>query len=493
MKVLIVVSHPDDEVLGCGGIILKHISKGDQVYILILSDGETSRDQGVDLVKRESNARKVADMLGVTHLYLEKLPDNQCDAIPLLNVVKIVEGVVKKVQPSIVYTHNSYDLNIDHQIAFRAVLTACRPQPNFFVKRILAFEVLSSTEWQTKERSTLFCPTVYEDITDFIDKKIEVLKIYQDELREYPHPRSIEGVRVLAKYRGIESGYRFAEAFQLIRELKDYASMKVDGKKIATSIIEDLKSKFKENKAVLVLIAINPDKAILSFIEQKKKTAQRVGVELRIKELDQNITQQEVFSLLKEIGQDKEVDGIIVQLPLPNHLNEQDILDAIPKEKDVDALGKNAENLALSVETVKYIFNKYEIDMDHKVIVLNGFGKLVGMPLYHWFCSLGLKENVIVIKEDTCNKKDLIKKADILISGVGKANLIPSYWLKKGVIIIDFGCEVKQGRIFGDVEKTVKEKARIFTPTPGGTGPILVALIFRNLYSLKKANDKIRS
>jgi len=219
MEVLIVAAHPDDEVLGAGGTILKHISKGDKVSLLILGDGESSRKKGADIKKRSQQAVKSAKLLGVSNLVLEKLPDNQFDTVSLLKITKIIEGCLNKVKPQVVYTHSGNDLNLDHQLTFKAVLTACRPQPGFFVKKLLSFEVLSSTEWQVKDSSHCFCPTVYNDITSYVDKKVEILDVYKDEVKTFPHPRSKEGVRVLAKYRGMESGYEFAEAFQLIREV----------------------------------------------------------------------------------------------------------------------------------------------------------------------------------------------------------------------------------------------------------------------------------
>lgn len=218
-KILVIVAHPDDEILGVGGTILKHIKKGEEVSILILSDGEISKDGNVDVEKRESQAKKVTQCLGVKNIFTERLPDNQFDSISLLRITKEVEKVIKIVEPDTVYTHHVYDLNIDHRLTFQAVLTACRPQLNFCVKKILTFETLSSTEWQIKDQNNMFCPTEHVNISDFIDRKIEILKIYKDELREYPHPRSVEGVRVLAQYRGMEVGLKYAEAFQTVRHL----------------------------------------------------------------------------------------------------------------------------------------------------------------------------------------------------------------------------------------------------------------------------------
>lgn len=219
-KVLVVVAHPDDEVLGCGGTILKHVAKGDKASILILGDGETSRDEAIDVKKRKNQAIKAAKLMKAD-LFLEKLPDNKFDSLPLLEIIKIIEKHLKRIKPEIIYTHNFSDLNIDHRIVFESVITACRPLPGFSVKKIFSFEVLSSTEWQASVKKNRFSPTFYNDISPYIDEKVKILQVYKKELRKYPHPRSIEGVKTLAKYRGMESGYKYAEAFQTIRYLKD--------------------------------------------------------------------------------------------------------------------------------------------------------------------------------------------------------------------------------------------------------------------------------
>lgn len=218
-NILVIVAHPDDEILGVGGTILKHVKNGGEANILVLGDGETSKDTNIDVEKRESQAGETAQRLGVKNIFTEKLPDNQFDSVPLLQITKKVEKVINTIKPDIIYTHHAYDLNIDHRLTFQAVITACRPQPDFFVKKILAFETLSSTEWQIKDQANAFCPNEYINISDYIDKKIEILKIYKDELRKYPHPRSTQGVKILAQYRGMEAGYKYAEAFQVIRIL----------------------------------------------------------------------------------------------------------------------------------------------------------------------------------------------------------------------------------------------------------------------------------
>lgn len=220
-KILVIAAHPDDEVLGVGGTIAKHVKNGDNVYALILGDGEISRGaSAAEVKKRAGQAKRAADILGIKNFFLEKFSDNRFDSVPLLDIVKKVERVIYEIKPEIVYTHFSDDLNIDHRLTFQAVLTACRPQPKFFVKEILAFEVLSSTEWQEKKKKKLFCPDFYNDISDFVDKKIKAIEVYRDELRQYPHPRSRQGIKILAQYRGLEVGFKYAEAFQVVRMLK---------------------------------------------------------------------------------------------------------------------------------------------------------------------------------------------------------------------------------------------------------------------------------
>lgn len=218
-KILVIAAHPDDEVLGCAGSIAKHIANKDEVILLIMSQGESSRaktDQNKS--QRLLSIKSVAKILKISSYFIEDLPDNKLDTIPMLSIVKKIEGYLKKIKPSIVYTHFYNDLNIDHQIVSKATLTACRPQPGSSVKEILLFEVMSSTDWNVKD--PLFTPNVYIDITNFWDLKLRALKVYEKEMRKYPHSRSYEHLSALAKYRGGSVGYNYAEAFQLVRLLK---------------------------------------------------------------------------------------------------------------------------------------------------------------------------------------------------------------------------------------------------------------------------------
>ena len=223
MKVLVVAAHPDDEVLGAGGAIAYHVQHGDDVTIAILGEGISSRsatreeaDQAL-LADLQADADRAAELLGCQDLRLFDLPDNRFDRLDLLEVVKIVEEVVQGANPAIVYTHHHGDLNIDHTITARAVLTACRPLPGTVVQRILAFEVPSSTGWGFP--NSPFVPNSFVDISGTLEAKIDAMKAYRSEVREYPHPRSPQALVERARVWGTQVGLCAAEPFMLLREL----------------------------------------------------------------------------------------------------------------------------------------------------------------------------------------------------------------------------------------------------------------------------------
>ncbi len=220
-KVLIVAAHPDDEVLGVGGTVLRHIGEGDEVYCIIMAEGMASRnpiDSENALLELKDDSKRVARFIGFKETFYFGFPDNCMDRINLLTVVKKVESVIDRVEPDIVYTHHEFDLNIDHRICFQSVITACRPISNKI--DIYTFETLSSTEWQSKNRVNVFVPNTYVDISRFMDRKLEAMRLYRSELCEYPHPRSIEGIKILAQKRGLESGLKYAEGCHLVRRIR---------------------------------------------------------------------------------------------------------------------------------------------------------------------------------------------------------------------------------------------------------------------------------
>ena len=218
--ILVVAAHSDDEAIGCSGTMAKHVSAGDQVHVLFMTDGVGSR-KGIarEVNNRLSSAEKAAKILGVASMQNLSFPDNQMDTVPLLDITQAIEKKIVGIQPNVIYTHHVGDLNIDHQVTHRAVMTACRPQPGSCVKEIYAFEVLSSTEWQTPGLMP-FVPNVFVDISDYLEKKVATINAYCEEMREIPHSRSIEHLIALAKHRGYSVGVGAAEAFMLIRGIQ---------------------------------------------------------------------------------------------------------------------------------------------------------------------------------------------------------------------------------------------------------------------------------
>ena len=226
MTTLIIVAHPDDEVLGCGGSIAKWSLQG-EVHILIMAEGATSREAVRDVYGKQQElsllaqaAHNAGEILGATSVKLLGLPDNRMDSIDLLDVVKSVEEVIDSLQPDTVVTHHAGDLNVDHRVVHNAVITACRPQFGHPVKKILAFESPSSTEWQPADSGAQFHPNWFEDISATLDKKISALQEYKLEMRDWPHSRSLKAVEHLAKWRGASVGCNMAEAFVLVREVR---------------------------------------------------------------------------------------------------------------------------------------------------------------------------------------------------------------------------------------------------------------------------------
>ena len=227
MNYLVIAAHPDDEVLGCGGSIAKWVKAGNKVYVLIMAEGATSRDENRNRESRmkelsilEQSANYAADILGVKSVELLGYPDNRMDSVHLLDIIKVIENYIKKLQPEIIVTHHAGDLNIDHQIIHKAVITSCRPQPDNSIKRILSFEVPSATEWNSPIVDVPFIPNWFEDISDTLAMKVEALNAYQSEMRKWPHPRSIKAIEHLARWRGSSSGCEAAEAFMLVRNIR---------------------------------------------------------------------------------------------------------------------------------------------------------------------------------------------------------------------------------------------------------------------------------
>jgi LmbE family N-acetylglucosaminyl deacetylase len=225
-RVLVIAAHPDDEVLGAGGTLARHVRAGEEVVVLILGEGVTSRfptreeAPAADLDRLRADARRANARLGVKDVRFGGLPDNRFDGLELLDVVAVVEKVIQEVAPEVLYTHHPGDLNVDHQITFRAVLTATRPLPGAAVREVCCFEVPSSTEWSFARVGPAFVPNLFVDITETLDQKVAALECYTGEVRPAPHPRSPEVLRAAAVRWGSVVGRSAAEPFEIVRSLR---------------------------------------------------------------------------------------------------------------------------------------------------------------------------------------------------------------------------------------------------------------------------------
>lgn len=228
MNVLVVCAHPDDEVLGAGGTLAKHKMNGDDVYSCILCEQATvrnTRPEHGDLLKQVDEA---ANIIGIKETMFFDFPDIRLNIVPILDLVQSIEQSLIKFRPEVIYTHHTGDLTDDHKIIFDATMTAVRlPErrtrkelPADLIKEVLCFEVPSSTDWAVPLPGLVFMPNVFVDIKETFELKIKGLQQYPEVIKEYPHPRSIENLEALAKYRGAQSGFELAESFMLVRMLR---------------------------------------------------------------------------------------------------------------------------------------------------------------------------------------------------------------------------------------------------------------------------------
>lgn len=212
-KILVLAAHPDDEVIGCGATIAKLSSQNHDIQVITFTDGKSAR--GVYNEKKDIQfLDKISEILGIKSFKIGDFPDNKMDNVPLLDVIKYIEKEVIDT-PDIIFTHHPDCLNIDHSIIYRATITAFRPIKKRELE-INCFEIPSSTEWNPLNN---FKANLYVDVEGFEDKKIEAMKVYDDEIREYPHPRSYEGLLNKMKFVGNEVSMKFAEKFQTVRKI----------------------------------------------------------------------------------------------------------------------------------------------------------------------------------------------------------------------------------------------------------------------------------
>ncbi len=221
-NILIIVAHTDDETIGMGGTIKKHVNQGDKVFAISMTNGISSREKSdIDkIIEREHAAKKASVELGFNWEQNYNFSDNALDKYPLIQIIKSIEKIKNKINPNMIYTHSGADLNIDHRIVTQAVLTAFRPLPKENCKEIRLFEVVSSTEFGHKDITNQFVPNLFVSISETWQAKKNALIAYQSEMREYPHIRSIKGIENLGYLRGTQVGISMAEAFQVVRKIE---------------------------------------------------------------------------------------------------------------------------------------------------------------------------------------------------------------------------------------------------------------------------------
>lgn len=268
----------------------------------------------------------------------------------------------------------------------------------------------------------------------------------------------------------------------------------LDGRKLAGKILGEVKREIETSKKKLSLgvVVVGENTVIRKFINEKKRAAGEIGTDFRIYDYPEDISTNELRKRIAVIVHDANPDGIIIQLPLPAHINTQYILNSVPPEKDVDALSARAEGnfftgksdiLPPVVGAVKAFFEEYEIDYRNKYIVVVGAGMLVGKPIAAWL--LNEKASFSVVEERTPDISQFTKNAGIIVSGVGKPGFITGDIVKEGVAIIDAGTSEAGGKIAGDVDfDSVSPRASFITPVPGGVGPVTVAMVYKNLFIL---------
>ncbi len=219
-KVLFVAVHPDDETLGCGGTILRHAASGDEIHWLIIT--AINVENGWDKQRVESRQKEIAvvsETYGFSSTQNLEFPTIMLDTIPMNDLISSISKVIMTVEPGIVYLPNRSDIHTDHQTAFKAVASCTKSFRYPFIKRTLMYECLSETEFAPALPSDIFVPNVFVDISAFLEKKIEIMKLYQGEQGEFPFPRSEENIKALARYRGATAGIDAAEAFVSLKEI----------------------------------------------------------------------------------------------------------------------------------------------------------------------------------------------------------------------------------------------------------------------------------
>lgn len=221
MKILIIAAHPDDEIYGMGGTIAKLTSEGNECYSLIITEGCTTQYPGKNEIisEKQTEAKRANAIIGIQKVLFGNLPDMQLDHIQHISINQVIEKAIELIRPKCVYTHFYGDVNKDHQAVYASTLVAVRPVVGQCVKELYCYQVPSSTEWSPCINKHRFMPNVFVDITKYAEQKEKAIMAYNTEIREYPHPRSIEAVKKYDEALAITVGLKRAEALMLLRKV----------------------------------------------------------------------------------------------------------------------------------------------------------------------------------------------------------------------------------------------------------------------------------
>jgi LmbE family N-acetylglucosaminyl deacetylase len=223
MNVLVIAPHPDDEVLGCGGTVKKYIEAGHDVYLCIMTKPLVPDWSQEYIDNKDKEIKASNDFMGFKETFFLDFPSLRMDTVPQKDLNDKLSEIINKVNPEILIIPFNGDINHDHKVAFDACLVALRPKPGLVIKKVLAYEISSTTDlgkFKAEKIEDVFIPNYYEDISKFLDDKVKAMELYESEIKEFPNPRSKKGIEVLAQKRGTECGAEAAEAFMLIREIK---------------------------------------------------------------------------------------------------------------------------------------------------------------------------------------------------------------------------------------------------------------------------------
>ena len=219
MKVLVISAHPDDEVIGAGGTIARHVDHGDEVYWCIVTQAYTPPWSKEYLERARQQVYEVQKVLGIQEVFFCGFPTVKLNTIPYMEISSALQGIVDQVQPEVVYTTPGNDINLDHRIVYECTLVATRPLPGNSIQRLLSYEIGDGPRQGLMSGNGGFVPNVFVDVSQYMEKKLEAMSCYESELKEYPHPRSLKGVRMVAEARGLGVGLTAAEAFRLVRQV----------------------------------------------------------------------------------------------------------------------------------------------------------------------------------------------------------------------------------------------------------------------------------